>query len=296
MPTLCELICMALVLGLFSAAVMAAAEEGSASGWLEVKGQRVALKYAFAAMAEDALEGPGKERIEVLLSDQPVPPELRKANEVWGFWAGDQARKGAMHGIIVYITPDSKVWSRGQLLSNEGLLFYGQSVSSPELSDLVFTPAAGAGEIAGKVSTKKVITGAAALGGSWRVEAEFRTAVIARPAVTGSLTGAAAENSAQYKAVQAWAQACLKKDLEAIKRAMSSSSQSSLAEALASQSKSDLLTMFAENAAELRKMKLTRVTVRGETADVEFSGGTGDASSQQVIGLVLEKGVWKIGP
>ena len=142
-----------------------AAEEGSASGWLEVKGQRVDLKYAYAALTEDATEK-GKEKLEVLLSDKPVPMELRKATAVWSFWAGDQAQKGELHGIIVYIDPDTKVWSRGQRLSKYGMEFYSQSVSPPEMNDLVFAPApAGSGEIAGKVSMKKAMQGVDESGG-----------------------------------------------------------------------------------------------------------------------------------
>ncbi len=296
MGTSCELICTALMLCVFSAAVMAAAEEGSASGWLEVKGQRTLLKSAFAAMAEDVTEGKGKEKIEVLLSDKPVPPELRKATDAWSFWAGELASKGELHGIILYITPDTKVWSRGQMLSNLGLTFYWQSATPPEANDLVFAPAAaGSGEIAGKVSMKQAMSGLAEGGGPWRVEAEFRTAVIARPTVSATLTGAAAKSSEPYRAVQAYVQACLKKDLEAIKRAMNSNAQSILAQFLASRSKSDLLKMLAGEAAETLKMKLTKVTVRGDTAEVEFSEGAGDSTSQQTMRVVLENGAWKIG-
>jgi len=277
------------------AAVVEAAEPGSASGWLEVKGQRMPLKYAFAAMAEDVLEGEGKEKIEVLLSDKPVPAEFCKATDAWSFWAGDQAHRGEMHGIILYITPETKVWNRGQRLTKDGLMFYSQSVTSPELSDLVFAPApAGAGEVAGKVSMKKLMSGIGEDDGPWRVEAEFRTAVIPRPAITGTLTGAAARNSEPYKAVQAYFQACLKKELGAIKRAMNSNAQSMFEQFLASQNQNELLEMFAAEAAEGLKLKLTKVVVRGDTAEVEFTG-EGDSSGTQTMRVVRENGAWKIG-
>ena len=90
-----ELLCLAVALSVFPVVMMmAAAEEGSASGWMKVKDQRVALKYAFAAMSEDVLEGGGKEKIEVLLSDKPVPMELRKATDAWSSWAGDAGATG----------------------------------------------------------------------------------------------------------------------------------------------------------------------------------------------------------
>jgi hypothetical protein len=248
------------------------AEEGSASGWIEVKGRRVALKYAFAAMSVDVLEK-GKEKIEVLLSDKPVPVELRRAPSAWSFWAGDQAHKGELHGIIVYINPDTKVWSRGQRLSQHGMEFYSQSGSSPELNDLVFAPAsAGSGEIAGEVSMKREMRGVDESGGPWRVEAEFRTPVAARPAVTGSFTGAAARESAVYRAVQAHLAACRKRDLEAIRKTMNSKAQKTPAQFEAAQGQKAVLDMFVKEAAGALKMKLTRVTVRGDTAEVVFSG------------------------
>jgi len=291
-----ELVCMAVVMCAFPVVMMAAAEEGSASGWIEVKGQRVALKYAFAAMSEDVLEGGGKEKIEVLLSDKPVPMELRKATDAWSFWAGDQAQKGELHGIIIYINPDTKVWSRGQRLSKYGMEFYSQSVSSPELSDLVFASAsAGSGEIAGKVSMKKAMRAVDESEGPWQVEAEFRTPVLARPAVTGSFTGAAALNSAPYKAVQAHLLACQKRDLEAIRRTMNPNAQEMLAKFEVARGKKAVLDMFVEEAAETLKLKLTRVTVRGDAAEVVFSGGDKESSSEQVMRLVLDNGVWKIG-
>ena len=289
-----ELMCAAVAMSVFPVVKMAAGE-GSASGWIEVKGQRVALKYAFAAMSEDVLEK-GKEKIEVLLSDKPVPMELRKGTDAWSSWAGDEAQKGELHGIILYINPDTKAWSRGQRLSKNGMEFYSQSVSSPELSDLVFVPAsAGSGEIAGKVSMKEAMKGVDESGGPWRVEAEFRTPVVARPAITASLTGAAARESAPYKAVQAHLQACQKRDLEAIRKSMSPSSQQMLTKFEAAQGKKAVLDMFTEESAETLKLKLTRVIVRGDTAEVELSGGAPGSGGEQTLRLMLDNGAWKIG-
>jgi hypothetical protein len=272
------------------------AAEGSASGWLEVKGQRVELKYAFAAMSEDALSKEGKEKIEVLLSDKPVPEELRKATDAWSFWAGDQAQKGELHGIVMYIDPETKTWNRGQRLSKHGMEFYSQSVSSPELSDLVFAPAeAGPGEIAGKVSMKQPMRAVDEEEGPWRVEAEFRTPVLARPAITATYTGPEARSSAPYKGVQAHLQACQKKDLEAIRQTLSAGAQKVLDQFLAAQGKKAVLDMFVQQAAETLKLKLTKVTVRGDSAEVEFAGGTKDSSEKQTMQVVLEDGVWKIG-
>lgn len=287
---------MALALSIIPIPLLTAQPPASASGWVEVKGQRTVLSHAFAALTEDALEGGGKEKIELLLSDRPVPPEFRKATDAWSFWAGDQARKGELHGIIVYLNPETRVWSRGQRLSRYGMEFYSQSGSSPELNDLVFTPASTAtGEIAGKVSMKKPMRAVDESEGPWQVEAEFRTPIIARPAVTASLTGDAARNSAPYKAVQGHLLACQKRDLEAIRRSMNSNAREILAKFEAAQGRKALLDMFAGEAAEALKMKLVGVTVRGDSAEVAFAGVAKDSGSRQVMRVILEDGAWKIG-
>jgi hypothetical protein len=284
----------ALALMLFPLA-MALAADTSASGWIEVKGQRVALKHVFAAMAEDAMEGDGKERIEVLLSDKPVPPELQKATDAWSFWAGDQAQKGEMHGIIVYLNPETGVWSRGQRLSANGLEFYSHSASSPEASDLVFTPARAAdGEIAGKISMKEAMRGVDEDQGPWRVEAEFRVPVVMRPAITATYTGAEALKSPQYKTVQEHLQACKRQDLDAIRKNLNSNAQKLMAKYEAMQGKEVVLAMFAEEASDIAQAKLTKIIVRGDTAEVMFAGGS-DSTVQQTLRVALENGVWKYG-
>ncbi len=290
-----EWACMFLALILFPLA-MALAAGSSTSGWLEVKGQRFELKHAFAAMSEDAMDGESKEKIEVLLSDQPVPPELRKATDAWSFWAADQARKGELHGIIVYINPETKLWNRGQRLSQYGMEFYSQAGSSPDLNDLVFVPApAGSGEIAGRILMKKPMRAVDESEGPWRVEAEFRAPIVARPAVTATYTGSEALNSPPYKAVQAYLQACQKKDLEAIRKTLNSNAQQLLAKYEAQQGRKAVLDLFVAEAADALKMKLTKVIVRGDTAEVVFSDGAPDSTVEQVMRVALDNGVWKYG-
>jgi hypothetical protein len=131
--------------------------------------------------------------------------------------------------------------------------------------------------------------------GPWQVEAEFRTPVLARPVVTGSFTGAEARESAPYKAVHAHLLACRKKDLEAIRKSLSPSSQQMMAQFEAAQGKNAVLEMFAEEAAGTLSLKLSRVTVRGDTAELAFSGEVEESGSQQVMRVVLDHGAWKIG-
>jgi limonene-1,2-epoxide hydrolase len=112
--------------------------------------------------------------------------------------------------------------------------------------------------------------------------------------VTGSFTGAAARDSAPYRAVQAYLQACQKKDLDAIKKAVTAAMAAELEQMVAAQGKKELLDMLAEATAETLKMTLTKVIVRGDSAEVAFADPK-DSSNQQVMNAVLEKGIWKFG-
>jgi hypothetical protein len=264
------------------------------SGWLDGRGERVALEHVFAVVGEDLHKGKGVTRLEVFLSNEPVPEELRKASEEWVFWASEQSREGSLRGVILYIDAETGEWNSGQYLSTNGLSFYSQSVSSPELSSLVFSPEEAAGGIlSGTVSMKKAWEGLSESGGAWRVEARFRCAVVVPEPVTGSLEGDEARASAPYQAVEAYFQACGTRDLGAIRRTMASSMQASLDE-MAAQDKEGVLTMMEQMAEATRKMPAVKVVVRGASADIEFSA-PGEECSAETIGAVLEDGVWKMG-
>jgi hypothetical protein len=225
-----------------------------------------------------------------------VLEELRKATSAWSFWAGDQAQKGLLNGIIVYINADGKTWHRGQRLSKYGMEFYTQSSTSPEENNLVFTPtSAGEGEIAGKVWMKNPMRAVDENEGPWRVQAEFRTPVIARPAVTARLAGLAARNSAPYKAVEAHFQACRTRNLEAIRKTLNANSLSLLSKFEAERGKEAVLAMFAEEAVAPQKMKLDRVIVRSDTAEVIYSSAVKGSKEEVTMRVALENGSWKIG-
>jgi hypothetical protein len=267
---------------------------GSASGTLQVGAERFVLKYAFAAIEQNEMAHGNKEELKVLLSDLPVPDDLRKASNDWLYWADKQARGGTLHGVVLNIDPASSVWSGGQLLTRQGAEFYSESVSSPELSDLRFAPAGPIGDqVAGKVSMKATMKGAHDETGAWRVEAEFHAAVIRPAAVSGVLTGAAAQNSPQYKAVLAFLEASRKKDLDAIINCVDPQSRESMAEMFKS-NKAEALNMFAGMAAEAAALKLNKVTVRGDSAEIDFGDGKPGSEPKQSLRVVLAKGEWKI--
>jgi hypothetical protein len=131
--------------------------------------------------------------------------------------------------------------------------------------------------------------------GPWSVAAEFRAPIVLRPAITATYTGAEALNSGPYKAVQAYLEACRKNDLEAIRNTLNSNAQQLPAKYEAAQGKQAVLKIFTEEAAETAKMKLSKAIVRGDSAELIFSSGSGDSRLTQTLRTVLEDGVWKYG-
>ena len=279
--------------GLMLGVRVASGAADSASGTLQIGAERFALTSVFAVMEQDGV-AEGKEKLTVFLSDAPVPDELRKAADDWVYWADRQARAGALHGVTVAIDPATSVWSSGRVLTRQGLEFYSVTVSSPELSDLRFAPSGPLGDrAAGKVSMKKPMSGAHEETGAWRVEAEFNSTVVRRAAVSGVLTGAVALNSPQYKAVLAFLDACRKKDIDAIRNAMDAQSRETLAQMIAG-NKEEALKMFAGMAAETAVLKLSKVTVRGDSAEIEFGDGRPGSESKQSLRVALSGGEWKL--
>ena len=280
-------------IGLMLGVTAASGAADSASGTLQVGAGRFALRYVFAVMEPDGVAS-DKEKLTVFLSDVTVPAEFRKATDDWVYWADKQARAGALHGVTLAIDPATAVWSGGRMLTREGLEFYSETVSSPELSDLQFQAAEPLGSrVAGKVSMKKAMSGAHDETGAWRVEAEFSSAVVRRTAVSGVLTGAAALNSPQYKAVVAFLDACRKKDIDAIRNAVDAKSRETLAQMIAG-NKEEALNMFAGMAAETAALKLSTVTVRGDSAEIGFSDGKPGSESRMSLRVAIFNGEWKI--
>jgi len=281
-------------LGLLLGVSVAGGASDGASGTLQVGAERFALTHAFAVIEPNEMAHGKKAELKVLLSDMPVPDDLRKASDGWLYWADKQARGGALHGVVLSIDPASGVWSGGQLLTPQGAEFYSESVSSPDLSDLRFVPAGPIGDqVTGKVSMKATMKGAHDETGAWRVEAEFHAAVIRPAAVSGVLTGAAAQNSPQYKAVLAFLDASRKKDADAIINSVDPQSRESMAEMFKG-NKAEALNMFASMAAEAAALKLNKVTVRGDSAEIDFGDGKPGSEAKQSLRVVLVKGEWKL--
>jgi hypothetical protein len=275
---------------------MAVAAEPTVAGWLEVRGQRVALTHICAISETDRIEKGGREIVAVLLSTQPVPPGMRKPGMDIAMWAGEEARAGRINGIVLMIDPKTNIWSRGQRLSKEyGLTFYSHTSTSSEGRVLRFEPApSGPAELAGKVSMSEPMRGMDENDGPWRLEAEFRTPVVQQEAITGRITGAGALNSPQYKAVMAFNQACKRKDLDAVRNSMDADSQAMLAKMVEQLGRLEALKMLAAMAEEAMTLKTVEVTARGSKAEVKLMNNTGGERNETVMTVALENGVWKM--
>jgi hypothetical protein len=283
--------CVGVLCAVAGPAAARAAADG-ATGKLRIGEQEFVLNNVFAVMEQDLMGGGDKDKLTVLLTDAPVPEELRNASAEWFNWADKQARAGALHGLILTINPATGVWDRGQLLTHDGLMFYTESSSSSEESRLNFSAEGPIGEQAGgKVRMRESMQ--TMQDDRWSVEAEFHTAVIPRPAMTATLTGAAALSSLQYKALQTFLEACRKGNVDGIRAAVDPHSLESL-EAMIASNKQEALKMFAGMAAETAALKLSRIIVRGDSAELQFLDPTKAADTKQSLRLVRVDGAWKV--
>jgi hypothetical protein len=268
-----------------------AGAQNTASGKLRLGDHDYALTNVFAIAEQDPLAGGDKTKLTILLTDQPVPADLRKAGNDWFYWAEKQARAGAAHGLIVTLHPETGAWDRGQLLTTDGFMFYTESVSGTE-SRFHFTPD---GQIGEQVGGRPQMTEPMQTmdGKDWTVEAEFHSAVITLPAVTARLTGAAALSSAPYKAVAAFLAACGKGDVAGISAAVDPQSKDSL-DAMLKQNRDEALKMFAGMAVGTQALKLRQVIVSQDSAVLEFVDPRKPDEVEQSLRAVLVDGAWKV--
>jgi len=278
-------------------AVVASAQSSgdSVTGTLQVAKERYALKHAFAVMEADPFSNGEKENVIVVLSDVPVPQEMRKASNDWRIWAGEQAAAGAVHGLILTINPETKIWDSGHVLTKGGFMFYTESVMGDTPRNLRFEPSGAIGDhIAGKASMKEPMHGMSDDDGPWQIDAQFSTAVTRRPAVTGVLTGQTALDSAQFKAAKAFLEACHKKDVDAIREAIDPKSRDAMMQMFSGPQKAEMLDGFAQMAADTLGYTLVKITIRGDSADLEFKDSKPDSGSSQTLRVVQSGGDWKI--
>jgi hypothetical protein len=282
-------------LGLLTVVVKAQGTGDSATGTLQVANERFMLKHVFAVMEEDPFSNGEKEKLTVLLSDVPVPAEMHKASNEWRIWLSDKAQAGAIHGLTLNIDPETKIWDGGNVVTKGGFMFYTESVFGGSTRNLHFEPSGTIDDhVAAKISMKEPMSGMPEENGPWKVDAQFRSVVIHRPAVTARLTGTAALNSPQYKAAMAFLESCRKKDVEAIRASIDPRSRNAMMEMFSGSGKEDSLNQFAQMATDTLTYNLTRITVRGDTADVEFKDAKPDSGSSQTLHVVLSAGEWKI--
>jgi hypothetical protein len=281
---------------LLAAVTLAQGTGNTANGTLEIAKEQFTLKHSFAVMDADPFSDGQKENLVVMLSDIPLPDEFRKASNDWRLWVSEKAEAGAIHGLILTINPETKVWDSGSVITKRGLMFYTESVYGTEDRKLRFEASGPIGNrVAGKVSMKEPMHGMSDDDGPWRIEAQWSAAIVRRPAVTGVLTGADAKNSPQYKAVKAFLEACKKKDVEAIRAAIDPKTRDSMMQMFSGEHKEDALNSFEQMANDTLTYTLTKITVRGDTAEVAFKDPKSDSGVSQTLRVVQAGGEWKMG-
>jgi hypothetical protein len=115
MPSSSGWFCLTVVsFALVAAMAMTQGATGSATGTPEIAKERFSLKHAFAVMERDPFSEGEKENLVVLLSDVAVPDAMRRPPNDWRIWVSDQAGAGAIHGLIVTISPRRKFCGQRQ--------------------------------------------------------------------------------------------------------------------------------------------------------------------------------------
>jgi len=201
-------------IGLLLGVTVASAAADSASGTLRIGAQRFALKYVFAVMERDGV-AVARRSSRFSCRTRRFRTNCARLPTI-GFTGGQAgARRGAARRDPGHRSGHRSLERRPHAdPRGHRILFRDRILSGAERSPVRTGRAAG--EPGGRHGVdEEADAGAHDETGAWTVEAEFRAAVIRRPAVSGVLTGTAALNSPQYKAVLEFLDACRKKDVDA---------------------------------------------------------------------------------
>jgi hypothetical protein len=281
---------------LFSAVMFSgnarAIDPGTAGGTLTVGADTVKLSYSYAHLHDNAegwLDKPKELRI--LLADREVPleslaglnpfmtlSEMVRQNKIRGVLLRlDPANPNAIVATVLYPPKNPQ-----ESLANETLT----DTSKSQFDKLQVSPQRVSGAIAHHTEGNKDF--------DWPTvdyKADFSAPLFNEPAVTASLTGKQALDSAQVKAVLGKAKALAKGDLKAAQQYSTKRSNIEM-EAFMAQAGGEATKMAkqmgAEMERELKKGKL-KLVVRGSSAALLV----GEKGGKSLIHLVLEGDSWK---
>ena len=242
----------------------------TAHGTLEVAGKGSPLEYAYAVPQRN-------DELLVILSDQPLTDkELKDV-----FERIHRAEAGEIHTVEIIL--DAKKQPISVSVRHKEFMTRGGGGSTEDRYEQTTSDK---NTIAGRVYRNSP---GEFDGVKFNYDATFTATIWKEPAPTYS--GAAAKNSPQAKAALAFLKAGHTGDVAGVKKLIVASSVADLEGPMGK----DIIDMM-KLGPDPAKAKITRVDVKGESAEVTIEQGTKESMTTTTIKLTLENGQWKVSP
>ncbi len=274
------------VVAAISSGAAALRNAGTANGWLKVNGKEIPLKYAYgvADAPEFAMPALGMDGFDLLVTDKP----LSEADLECRTLVMLRVKKGDLHGIILAFNPANKGPHNGNLLYGKQSPFFS---ILPESEEHRFEPGSLSREgIKGKVLMPKeqdvTLPGADPL--KFQYEAAVEASVRRPGPVTATLTGKAAQESPQARALVAFCKAGRDGSMTGLQAA----GVKEQVAALQSADGKDLLNAVRQSLPDPAKLKVTKVMIRGNMAVLQ--GSAPEPVGQLTMKCLREGSAWKI--
>jgi hypothetical protein len=282
-----------LLIGLAIYSNSSAIDPGSATGTLNVDGDAVALKYAYAHLHDNA-EGwlDTNKEMRIVVSDREIPQEtIGGLNPFFSLSA--MVREGSVRGVFIRFDPDKPKSVMVTVLyppKEQGSALANRMISNDSESPLENLRIS---ELRVSAAMKQATDGDKELG--WPSESysfKFSAPLFKEPAVTAILKGKKALDSPQVKALLAKGAALKSGDLETVKRICSERSGRDMERFLA-QSKGEAAGRMRESGQEIEQSIRTgkiRLIVRGERASLVVDSKEG----KSIYGFFRKDGKWLV--
>jgi hypothetical protein len=250
---------------------------GKADGSYTVGGKTTRLTYAYA-MAKKGFFDETKEDVLVILSDVALSASALADQ----FERMKMAADGKLHALELTVNPEKQVTS-GTLL-HEAFARYQGSVSVAGMHQFDATTFDGK-TIAGKLSTSRPSDFQKI---AFQYAVTFEAPIYRKPPPT--MSGAAARESAQAKAVLAFYKAARSGDVAAIKKTMTAES----AKVFDGPQAKEAVDFLKASSPEPAKAEIDSVDVKGDKAEVIVVVRSKDGKETSTMNVEKVAGQWKV--
>ena len=256
---------------------LAAQEAGKAEGTFTVNGKTSKIAYAYA-MAQKGFFDDKKEDVLVVLSDVPLTPAALDDQ----FERMKMAREGKLHSVEIRINSDKQPISG--MMCHEAFTEFQGSVSASGMHQFDAKTFDGK-TVAGKLATSRPSDFQKI---PFAYAVTFEAALWRKP--PPSLSGAAAKDSPEGKAVLAFYKAVKAGDLAAVRKAMTAESGKQLEGPQGKEALEFLKAIVPDPAVA----GIESVDRKGNKALVEVVVKSKDGSETSKVSLELVSGQWKV--